>query len=329
MAIQIIENLTAASLAGKGNSHTAKGLSEKDLLGNHGDFGAGKKSEDEVSFEPSARVAEVYRSLSVSQHYQYSETMTLNLTTQEGDKVSIDYRQLYAHYQSRSEFDSVQTSPEGVRFFSSTEELESTQFEEHIGFSVQGHLNEQELQAIYDVFAKVDDLANHFYSGDIEKAFEKAMELDVDMSQIGSLSVNMTQTEFKAVQYQQAAMAEYARTQRESAAEEVEHDEHLAQVSELPDYLQKWQVAIERLDVFFEQAEKVVTELTAGFTAQKFPEQDSQHGWFERVNALHEKLAEQVNQTPETKEPVKPTEVSTDSNVKVESTTTEPFEAIA
>ena len=328
MAIQIIENLTAASLTGRGNSHAAKGLSAKDLLGNHDDFGSGRKSEDEVSFEPSARVAEAYRSLSVSQHYQYSETMTLNLTTQEGDKVSIDYRQLYAHYQSRSEFDSVQTSPEGVRFFSSTEALESTQFEEHICFSVQGHLNEQELQAIYDVFAKVDDLANHFYSGDIEKA----MELDVDMSQIGSLSVNMTQTEFKAMQYQQAAMAECARTQRETAAEEGEQDEHLAQVSELPDYLQKWQAAIERLDVFFEQAEKMVTELTAGFTAQKFPEQDSPHGWFERVSALHEKLAEQIHRIPEEKAPqmpVEPTEVSTDRDVTVESTTTEAFEAIA
>lgn len=297
MTIQINENMTSASnQAAKEQADAAKKLQSKEVFNA---LAAEKAHKDEVAFEPTSRVAEAYRSLSVSEHYQYSETMTLNLTTKEGDKVSIDYRQLYAQYQSRSEFENVQTRPEGITFFNSTQQLEATQFEEHFGFSVEGHLNEQELQAIYDVFAKVDDLANHFYAGDIEKAFEKAQELNIDFNQIGSLNVNMTQTELKAVQYQQAAMAEYARAQRDSKAQDENAHEHIAQVGELPDYLQKWQAALEKLDAFFENSDNAVTELTAGIAAQRFGEQDSQQGWFERVSKLHEQLNDELKQVQE------------------------------
>lgn len=254
---------------------------------------AANKGYEDVSYSPSSRGIETLQAMQRLEHqYQYSETMNLQLTTKEGDKVSVDFRQLYAEYQSYSEFKGAQQGsqqgPSGVTYFSSKEMLEATAFETHLGFSVEGDLNDEELNAIFDVFEKVDELANSFFGGDIEKAFQQAIDLQVDFTQIGSLSLNLTQTEMRAVQYQQGAMAEYAKAQQEALNDE--SDEAEGNVADLPEYLQKWQAAIERLDEFFDNATDVVDEMVGETAAQRFPEQDSRSGWIERVREFHEKL---------------------------------------
>ncbi len=270
----------------------------------------GKK--EDAYFEPSQTGVEraaMMRSLESA--YHYSETMSLSLTTKEGDQVDVNFRQLYTSYQSYKEFQAGEQGPTGVRYFESREALEATSFEEHIGFSVQGELSEEELQAIYDVFEKVDALANHFFNGDIEKAFENAVALDVDFSQIDSLSLNLTQTEMKVMQYKQAAMAEYQRAQRESAEAPEQAgmaadnaEEHIAEVGDLPDYLQNWQEAIASLDSFFERANEVVSDMVGEVAAQRFPDQDSRQSWLGRVREFHERLAERLSsQTLETSQP--------------------------
>lgn len=261
---------------------------------------AQNQTEDAV-FQPSQEGIERAAFMqSVESAYHYSETMSISLTTKEGDRVDVDFRQLYSSYQSYKSLQAEENGPQGVRYFESREALEATAFEEHIGFSVQGDLNDAELQAIHDVFEKVDALANHFFNGDIEQAFQKAVELEVDFSQIGSLSVNMTQTEMKAVQYQQVAMAEYQRAQRAVEDEQASADEHVAEVGELPTYLQQWQEAITTLEAFFEDAQEAVSSLVGDVAAQKFPEQGSESSWLERVRAFHERLAESfLNQSTE------------------------------
>jgi hypothetical protein len=234
--------------------------------------------------------------------YQYSETMSLSLTTKEGDKVNVDFRQLYASYQSYKEFQAGEQGPDGVRYFESKEALEATAFEEHIGFSVEGDLNEEELQAIYDVFAKVDDLANSFFAGDIEQALQKAVDFDIDMSQIGSFSLNLTQTEMRVTQYKQAAMAEYQQAQRDATQEQAlqeaqvqnqtDDEQSPADVANLPSYLEQWQSAIQSLEEHFVDAREKLDEWVAGLAAQRFPEQDSKSGWLERVREFHQRLAE-------------------------------------
>ena len=243
---------------------------------------------NDVNFEPTSQVASAYKALSMESAYQYSETMNLQLTTKEGDKVQVDFRQLYAEYQSYTEFKGAQQVPEGVTYFSSKELLEANTFESHLGFSVEGDLNDEELKAIFDVFAKVDELANSFFGGDIEKAFQKAIELEVDFSQIGSLSLNLTQTEMKAVQYQQLAMAEYSKAQKEAMNDEVSNS--AGQISQLPEYLQEWQSAIERLDEMFADASEKMNEWVGDVVSQRFPEQDNPSNWQERVKEFHEKL---------------------------------------
>lgn len=220
------------------------------------------------------------------QAYGYSQTMNLQLTTQEGDKVSVDFRQLYAQYQSYKEAAAGQQEPSGVRYFESREAMEVTAFEERFAFSVEGDLNEDELKAVFDVFEKVDKLANQFYDGNIENALQEAMKLELDFGQLQGMQLNMTQTQVMMSRQQQAAAAEYDQTPEK------------ATVAQLPEYLQEWQSAIESFDQWFEDAQGAWDDLMAGVTAQRFPEQDSAKGWLGRVQEFHSQLSNMATTQP-------------------------------
>jgi len=228
--------------------------------------------------------------------YQYSESMSLQMTTQEGDTVSIDFRQLYAEYQSYRQEQAGEKGPSGVRYFESKEAMEATAFEERFAFSVNGELNEEELGAIFDVFEQVDELANNFFGGDIEKALAQAVELEIDYGQLQSFQLNLTQTETRAVSYQQAAMSEYQGVKEQSGEEGETAEEYGVTMQDLPPYLEKWQAALEKLDEQFINAQSFFDEMMTDVVAQRFPDQDSRQGWFERVQAFHERLAEFASQ---------------------------------
>lgn len=233
----------------------------------------------------------------MEQAYQYSETMSLQLTTREGDQVTVDFRQLYAQYQSYKLEQQAEQGPEGVRYFESRETMEVTAFEERFAFSVQGELNEDELKAVFEVFEQVDGLANEFYNGDLEVAMQKAMELEMDSGQLQSLNLNLTQSTVVASRYQQSAMAQYEAMQREASpqsASETEASEN-AKIADLPPYLQKWQQAVERLDEQFEDAQNFLDQLMAQVSEQRFPQPNGSQepsGWLERIRDFHNQLSE-------------------------------------
>ncbi|BCN94119.1 hypothetical protein THMIRHAM_19040 [Thiomicrorhabdus immobilis] len=272
-------NLNVADLA-KQTSNTAKSSA------NQGD----------VTYAPSSKAASSISNMQqVERAYQYSETMSLQLTTKEGDLVTVDFRQLYAQYQSYKEMASEQQRPQGVRYFESKQAMEMTAFEEQFAFSVEGDLNEDELKAVFDVFEQVDSLSNQFFDGNIEQALQQAMELKIDFGQLSSFKLNLTQTESTAVRYQKAALAEYNQVQQQTeqpATGEEVTQKYGVDMSDLPAYLQNWQEAINRLSEQFENAQNFLNELMADVNAQRIPEQDSRQGWLERVTAFHEQLAQ-------------------------------------
>jgi hypothetical protein len=219
--------------------------------------------------------------------YQYSETMSLQIETREGDKVTLDFRQLFAQYQEMNHQKMTEEGPKGVRQFESREMLEMSAFEERFAFSVEGDLNEDELRAIYEVFEQVDELAKNFYNGDIEKAFEQAVDLKIDFGQLKSMNLDLTRSETRAVSYQQGALAQYRDVQNQAESAE----KYGVEMGDLPPYLQAWQSAIEKLDEQFANAQAMFDQMMSASLAQRFPEQDSREGWFERVQKFHQELA--------------------------------------
>lgn len=262
-------------------------------------LGLQKQPDDKRSkpdaFQPSAQgiqAAAMRRQL--EQSYGVSQTMSLSLTTKEGDQVQVDFKQLYAQYQSFKQEQAAALGPQGVRQFQSTEQLNASAFEEKFAFSVKGDLNEDELKAIYDVFEQVDELANQFFDGNIEEAFKQAQQMDIDFGQLQNVSLDLQKTEVKSTKMQQAAA--YQGVQQATLPNAEVSEERGAKVSDLPPYLQKWQQAVETMDKFFEEARKKVDELFSGVLAQRDEANGEnatpQGGWYERVKSFHDQLAE-------------------------------------
>jgi hypothetical protein len=223
------------------------------------------------------------------QAFSYSESMSLQLTTKEGDKVSVDFRQLYAAYQSYKEMQYAEQNdeaPQGFAVYESREAVQMAAFEERFAMSIEGDLNEEELGAIFSVFEQVDQIANQFYGGNIEQALQSAVDMEIDFGQLQNVSLNLTQSATWVSRQQQAAMQEYGENSAEQQSAET------AGVEQLPEYYQKWQAALESLNQFMEDSQTMWDELTGKVLAQRFPEQDSTSGWLERVKAFHQQFAE-------------------------------------
>lgn len=120
-----------------------------------------------------------------------SRTFEMEVMTKEGDKVKIKVESGQSFNSNQVNFQNGQTSIDGFEAsFSSFDNL---------SFSVEGDLNEEELAALNDLFGQVNDVAETFYGGDVEQAFDQAMSVGHNPEQLASFAVNMNQTETVAV----------------------------------------------------------------------------------------------------------------------------------
>lgn len=115
-----------------------------------------------------------------------AQSFNLDLTTLEGDKVRITAA-------NASSSDST-SSADGSS--SSTKTIQVA------GYSVEvdGDLNDQEMASLKDLFSKVSDISDKFYSGDVQGAFDQAVKLNIDGTQLASMSLNMTTASVRATE---------------------------------------------------------------------------------------------------------------------------------
>lgn len=132
-----------------------------------------------------------------------ARTSEIQITTKEGDKVTISFSQLYAQYQ-RTQFieaSTVNVTNEGVAKDNFTREpISYERYFEHISssyeslsyaFTIDGDLNDDELTAIYDLIEQISKLQELFFSEDFQKALENASNLTLG-DELSSAEVDMT-----------------------------------------------------------------------------------------------------------------------------------------
>lgn len=107
-----------------------------------------------------------------------SRSFDFTLTTQEGDKVEINASSFMKAKVHMGEGSYSAKLQQGNAF-----EL-----------TVQGDLNADELAAINDLLGQVNDLAAQFYDGDLDAAFQAALDLQFNPEEIASFAVDMKQT---------------------------------------------------------------------------------------------------------------------------------------
>lgn len=101
--------------------------------------------------------------------------------------------------------------------------------------SVQGDLNEDEQAAIGELLEQVNQLADEFFTGDLQTAFDYASGLGYDAEQISGFALNLTRVEI-----QKASMAYQPETASQDLISQLkpvgEFIQHLGQSLELAGY---------------------------------------------------------------------------------------------
>jgi len=86
--------------------------------------------------------------------------------------------------------------------------MASSQYHEvNFSYSVEGDLDDDEKAAIEALIKDVNSLQKDFFSGNVDKAFEKALELGFDNEQISGFNMDLQQTQTSYVSQTYAEVA--------------------------------------------------------------------------------------------------------------------------
>ena len=150
--------------------------------------------EDSDDTELDAPAAPASETVEYASAYQRTKnSFSFNLTTQEGDTVTIKARSMSESYAEMLRAD----GENGSYAYAASEEYSRSGYQ----LQVKGDLNDEEMAAIEDLMAQVNDLADEFYNGDLGTAFDMALELDSDPDQIAEFSLNLKQRQVSAYEY--------------------------------------------------------------------------------------------------------------------------------
>ena len=117
---------------------------------------------------------------------------SFELTTREGDRVRINASASQSFgmaYNAAANGGSSSVALEGNYSASQSFSLD-----------IEGELSDEELEAINALLGKVNDLAADFYAGDMESAWNQALNLGFDQHQISEYSLSLTQVEVQVVE---------------------------------------------------------------------------------------------------------------------------------
>ena len=117
---------------------------------------------------------------------------SFELTTREGDRVKINASASQSFgmaYSAAVNGNNSSVALEGNYAASQSFSLE-----------IEGELSDEELGAINALLGKVNNLAEDFYAGDLESAWNQALNLGFDQNQIGEYSLSLTQVEVQVVE---------------------------------------------------------------------------------------------------------------------------------
>ena len=119
--------------------------------------------------------------------YLRAESSVIELKTRDGDTVKLSLSQVAAaSAEIKANGGSLQEVLQGVA---------GDQFM----LNVEGELDDGELEAIGGFLKQIDSLANDFFAGDMQAAFDKALSLNVDMGEIASFAVNLTSVSYSSI----------------------------------------------------------------------------------------------------------------------------------
>ena len=168
------------------------GNSAENHAGNNTGNSAGKNLSDKLD----NTVTRARSTLAASQYdYARANSFTFTLKTADGDSVRIEASS--AEGFSLTELYGRNDREQGVQesYRLSASYSQSNQF----NLQVKGELDAGELEAINELLEQVNNLAEDFFTGNLDRAFNAALELGYDSSEITRYSLSLTQVEVQRV----------------------------------------------------------------------------------------------------------------------------------
>ncbi|MDD2342159.1 MAG: DUF5610 domain-containing protein [Tolumonas sp.] len=187
-----------------------KGLKdfEKDLFGQSTDGATGDNTAtatDAAQTTDSAKNTKTPKEIgnSILAAFAGKQSASLELTTKEGDKITIqfdDQQQWRQQQNSGLAKKALQTYGElggnAKKSDATNAKSDSSIFYSHttqFSFKVEGDLNSSELKSISEMVNKVGSLSDSFFGGNITDALQQAQKLDLSDSELTSLSLDLYQ----------------------------------------------------------------------------------------------------------------------------------------
>jgi hypothetical protein len=130
-------------------------------------------------------IGELNEAVNAEVDYGRLDRFSFELRTLDGDKVSIN----------ASNMSVFAGQLEGASEGGDAQVIAGMKETSEFSFDVEGELDEAEMTAIEDLLDQIMTLADEFYNGDIDEAFEIAMEMGYDQNEIASYSLKLRQTE--------------------------------------------------------------------------------------------------------------------------------------
>jgi len=130
-------------------------------------------------------------SATLSSQFKQSSQASIEIFTQDGDKIEVSYS-AFSQTISKQDYSQNSKSLSASYGFSGAS---SVAFQ----FSVQGELDEGEQQAINGLLDNVGDLASEFFNGDVQSAFNSALELGFDSEELKSFALDFQQSTYVEV----------------------------------------------------------------------------------------------------------------------------------
>jgi hypothetical protein len=115
-----------------------------------------------------------------------SASFSLELVTQDGDRISIDIEKRDQVHAAASFSQNGDNSTSGIRYQQSS----ASRF----NLTVEGEIDDEELAAINQLLENVDSIAVDFYAGNLDEAFASALDLNIDRDQLASLNLELQKT---------------------------------------------------------------------------------------------------------------------------------------
>ena len=200
---------------------------------------------------------ESFNAFSASQN-----TFTFELETADGDKIQILVDSLKAAQLQVDDKDA------------SGQIAQKNQFE----FTVEGELDSDELKAINDLLNQVNAVSESFFGGNVEQAFDQALNMGFNSEEIQSFSLKLTQTSFTQVQSTYGADTAYRPEGEQGPAEP---SKNLVHVGHFLQELEKANLLAEQMG----QQLSLVTELADQISNAKGTGQASISDFVNRLGA--------------------------------------------